>query len=83
MATHLITKVEVNPFQKSNSQRVVTQINGVAPTFSKKPSIRQEDGGQRLLFEAKISSDPQPTVEWYHDGTLVVAKGRHSVGFLF
>lgn len=52
------------------------QIDGIAPTFAKKPTIRQEDDGERLLFEARILADPEPVVCWYHNGTPVVAKGR-------
>lgn len=52
------------------------QIDGVAPTFAKKPSIRQEDEGKRLLFECRILAEPKPSISWYHDGTLVETKGR-------
>lgn len=55
------------------------QIDGISPTFSKKPSIRQEDDGKRLLFECRIQADPKPTITWFHNGTKVVASNRHKV----
>ncbi|XP_022252540.1 disorganized muscle protein 1-like [Limulus polyphemus] len=55
------------------------QIDGIAPTYEKKPSIRQEDEGRKLLFECRILADPAPTVSWYHDGALVKDKGRFKI----
>ncbi|UYV79454.1 unc-22 [Cordylochernes scorpioides] len=46
------------------------------PTFIKKPAIKQEDDGNRLLLECRIQSDPEPTITWTHNGKPVVAKGR-------
>ncbi|RWS15516.1 twitchin-like isoform X8, partial [Dinothrombium tinctorium] len=79
MTTLLNAKIEVNPLHKSSAQSTVMQIEGVAPSFSKKPTIRQEDDGNRLLFECKIVADPQPTVLWYHDGELLQAKSRYNM----
>ncbi|KAI5699553.1 hypothetical protein M8J75_004866 [Diaphorina citri] len=53
------------------------QIDGLAPTFLKKPSIRQEDDGKRLLFECRIQADPAPTVIWSHSGVQVKEDKRH------
>lgn len=57
------------------------QIDGVAPTFVKKPAIRQEDDGKRLLFECKIKADPKPTVTWSHNATVVDESKRHKVNW--
>lgn len=54
-----------------------------APTFSKKPAIRQEEDGSKLLFECKIKSNPKPEVCWEHEGTRVESKGRFKVSDLF
>ena len=35
-----------------------------APSFTQKPQLRQEDDGNRLLFECKLRSRPQPDIEW-------------------
>jgi len=55
------------------------QIDGLAPTFSKKPSIRQEDEGKRLLFECRIQADPKPTISWFHNGAPVASSSRHKL----
>lgn len=55
------------------------QIDGIAPTFSKKPAIRQEDDGKRLLFECRIQADPKPTVAWFHNTNPVKDSPRHKV----
>lgn len=47
------------------------QIDGIAPTFEKKPAIRQAEDGRVLYFECVILSDPKPTVTWYHNGDLI------------
>lgn len=51
----------------------------MAPTFSKKPSIKQEDDGKRLLFECIIQADPKPTIAWIHGGKPVIDSPRHKV----
>lgn len=55
------------------------QIDGVAPTFVKKPAIRQEDDGKRLLFECRIKADPKPSVSWSHNAAPVQVSDRHKV----
>ncbi|XP_074598807.1 projectin protein bent isoform X2 [Brevipalpus obovatus] len=55
------------------------QIDGLPPTFAKKPGIRQEDDGQRLIFECKIQADPKPTISWFHNGSLVEATTRYKI----
>ncbi|KAK6619856.1 hypothetical protein RUM44_006255 [Polyplax serrata] len=55
------------------------QIDGLAPTFSKKPAIRQEEDGKKLLFECRIQADPKPTVTWFHDGVIVKNTPRHKI----
>lgn len=58
------------------------QIDGFAPTFLKKPAIRQEDDGKRLLFECLIKADPVPSVKWSHNAEAVEdsgAGGRHKL----
>ncbi|KAJ8923569.1 hypothetical protein NQ315_010148 [Exocentrus adspersus] len=55
------------------------QIDGLAPTFAKKPAIRQEEDGKRLLFECRIQADPRPVVSWFHNGNPVSEGPRHQV----
>ena len=39
-----------------------------APKFVRKPQLRQEDDGNRLIFECELSGHPQPEVTWYRQG---------------
>ncbi|XP_039968284.1 muscle M-line assembly protein unc-89-like [Bactrocera tryoni] len=66
-------------FDISDSDR---QIDGFAPTFAKKPAIRQEDDGKRLLFECRVNADPIPTISWFHNGNLVKESSRHKMTIL-
>jgi hypothetical protein len=68
-------------FHKSNMKidSPNRQIDGLAPTFLKKPAIRQEDDGKRLLFECLIKADPTPSVRWSHNTSDVENNDRHKV----
>ncbi|XP_025833492.1 twitchin isoform X4 [Agrilus planipennis] len=55
------------------------QIDGLAPTFAKKPTIRQEEDGKRLLFECRIQADPKPVVTWFHNTNPVKESSRHKL----
>ena len=59
--------------------KLFRQIDGIAPTFAQKPSIKQEEDGKRLRFECRILADPRPDVSWFHDGNQVKNGGRHRV----
>lgn len=47
----------------------------------KKPAIRQEDDGKRLMFECLIKADPLPQVRWSHNDEPVNDDARHKVDF--
>lgn len=55
------------------------QIDGLAPTFAKKPAIRQEEDGKKLLFECRIQADPRPVVNWFHNNNPVKETPRHKL----
>src|SRR6218665_3801388 len=40
----------------------------LAPTFTVKPRIREEDDGNRLLIECELNAIPRPEVKWSKDG---------------
>lgn len=42
-----------------------------APSFTQKPQLRQEDDGNRLLFECALLAAPQPDIEWYRSDELL------------
>ena len=55
------------------------QVDGTAPTFSKKPTIRQEDSGNTLVFHCAIVADPLPQITWYHNGVKVQDTAKYQV----
>lgn len=55
------------------------QVDGKAPTFARKPAIRQEDDGKRLIFECRIEAEPVPQVSWFRSGVEVKPDARHKL----
>lgn len=47
-----------------------------APSFTQKPQLRQEDDGNRLVFECELVSNPKPSTEWYRSDEKLVDGGR-------
>lgn len=45
--------------------------NEVAPTILRKPRIKEEDDGNRLLFQCQLISRPRPTVKWYKENRQI------------
>lgn len=50
-----------------------------APSFTQKPQLRQEDEGNRLVFECKVSSSPKPDITWFRSDTKLVEDARTTV----
>lgn len=45
---------------------VTPAANGnFAPYFKQKPQLKQADDGNKLIFECSLSSNPQPSIEWW------------------
>ena len=53
-----------------------SSAEGIAPIFTQKPLIKQEQGGKRLIFECKLSADPKPDLFWSHDDKPIENAGR-------
>uniref|UniRef100_T1IZ97 Ig-like domain-containing protein n=1 Tax=Strigamia maritima TaxID=126957 RepID=T1IZ97_STRMM len=47
---------------------------GVKPTFTDRPVIRQSDDGNKVIFECRLVADPTPIITWYQ-GTKVIKEG--------
>ncbi|XP_069190632.1 obscurin-like, partial [Procambarus clarkii] len=47
-----------------------------APSFTQKPKLRQEDDGNKLIFDCKLSASPQPSIEWFREDTPVKESSR-------
>ena len=48
----------------------------VAPSFVKKPQLRQEDDGNRLVFECKLAGSPKPDVTWFREDVKIQNDSR-------
>lgn len=42
-----------------------------APSFTQKPQLRQEDDGNKLIFECQLLASPKPDIEWFRSDTLL------------
>lgn len=47
-----------------------------APSFIKKPQLRQEDDGNRLIFECQLLAPYKPDIEWYRSDQLLKENDR-------
>lgn len=47
-----------------------------APSFVKKPQLRQEDDGNRLIFQCELLSAPKPDIEWFRSDELIIQDER-------
>lgn len=48
----------------------------LAPSFTQKPTLRQEDDGNRLVFECKLVANPLPTISWFRGETQLAENDR-------
>lgn len=46
------------------------------PAFTQKPQLRQEDDGNRLIFECQLVGAPQPDITWFRGETELKADKR-------
>lgn len=48
----------------------------LAPSFTQKPSLRQEDDGNRLVFECQLVGHPKPELTWFRGETQLEENDR-------
>lgn len=48
----------------------------LAPSFTQKPTLRQEDDGNRLVFECQLVANPFPIITWFRGETKLVENDR-------
>lgn len=62
------------------NESVWTRTMGVAedfsPSFTQKPQLRQEDDGNKLVFECKLLGCPKPEITWYRNNVKLVEDHR-------
>lgn len=58
-------------------------MNGIAPNFVEKPSIKSDADGKRLCFECKIKADPEPKVLWFRNDVEIIDKGEILLNLCF
>ena len=46
------------------------------PAFTQKPQLRQEDDGNRLIFECQLVGAPQPDITWFRGEVELKADKR-------
>jgi len=47
-----------------------------APSFTQKPQLRQEDDGNRLIFECRLLGCPKPEITWFRGETQLFEDHR-------
>lgn len=47
-----------------------------APSFTQKPQLRQEDEGNRLVFECQLLASPKPEIHWFRGDTELFEDNR-------
>ncbi|RXG62341.1 Disorganized muscle protein 1 [Armadillidium vulgare] len=55
------------------------QGENFAPSFTKKPKLRQEDDGNKLVFDCQLSSSPKPDIAWFRGDVPVTESPRISI----
>lgn len=50
-----------------------------APSFTKKPKLRQEDDGNKLIFDCQLSANPKPDIEWFRGDEQVRESSRITI----
>jgi hypothetical protein len=48
----------------------------LAPSFTQKPQLRQEDDGNKLVFECQLLASPKPEISWYRSDELLQEDNR-------
>lgn len=47
-----------------------------APSFTQKPQLRQEDDGNKLIFECQLLASPKPEIQWFRSDVELKGDSR-------
>lgn len=50
-----------------------------APRFTQKPVLKQEDGGNKLVFACTLEGSPKPDIQWFQGTTPISQSSRISM----
>ena len=48
----------------------------IAPRFTQKPSLKQEDNGNKLVFQCALEASPKPDISWFRGQTPLSQSDR-------
>lgn len=48
----------------------------IAPRFTQKPSLKQEDNGKKLVFSCALEASPKPEINWFRGTTPLQESDR-------
>lgn len=51
-------------------------VEDTAPRITVKPSLTQEDNGNKLIFHCEVEASPKPEVKWFKESVLLAASDR-------
>ena len=47
-----------------------------APRITKKPSLKQEDNGNKLVIHCEVQASPEPEIKWFKDSLPLIESSR-------
>jgi hypothetical protein len=47
-----------------------------APRITAKPSLKQEDNGNKLLFQCEVEASPKPDIKWFKENVHLTDSDR-------
>lgn len=51
-------------------------VEDTAPRITTKPTLKQEDNGNRLVFHCEIEATPKPEIKWFKESVLLSESDR-------
>ena len=54
-------------------------MSDLAPSFTQKPQLSQEDDGNRLVFQCQLVGHPMPDISWFREETQLFENERTSM----
>lgn len=68
----------IPPPHYSKGDEAPVPEDGIKPTFTERPNIRQLDEGH-VVFECRCVGKPKPDVRWQHGDEKIASTGRYQI----